>query len=277
NPQVPPPLRWILGRCFAKDPEERYVSTKDMARDFVSVRNYLSDSASGAASIDVLPPPRRRAWIRAVIELVVVVAVGGTVWIVGRPTWKNPLADATFSRFTSWEGSELDASISSDGKLVAFLADRNGSFDVWEGQVGTGQFENFTKGREPTVANSFVHSVGFSGDGARVWFRVNTPDGKKHSLMFVPTFVGAPRGFSSNTVAAAWSPDHERIVYFTPEPGDPIFVADANGGNPRKICVDKPGIHQHYVTWSPDGRFIYFGRGLFDEMDIWRVPAAGGV
>jgi Tol biopolymer transport system component len=36
-------------------------------------------------------------------------------------------------------------------------------------------------------------------------------------------------------------------------------------------------VHAHYPTWSPDGRFIYFVRGAPpDEMDLWRVPAAGG-
>jgi serine/threonine protein kinase len=31
---VPAPLRWILERCMAKDPKERYESTRDLARDF---------------------------------------------------------------------------------------------------------------------------------------------------------------------------------------------------------------------------------------------------
>jgi Tol biopolymer transport system component len=83
--------------------------------------------------------------------------------------------------------------------------------------------------------------------------------------------------FLPSAVEAAWSPDHNRIVYYAPDPGDPIFIADRNGGNARKICVDKPGIHEHYVTWSPDGRYVYFVRGIPpDEMDVWRVSSAGG-
>ncbi|HLN79598.1 MAG TPA: serine/threonine-protein kinase, partial [Thermoanaerobaculia bacterium] len=31
-PATPVPLRWIVERCLAKDPEERYASTKDLAR-----------------------------------------------------------------------------------------------------------------------------------------------------------------------------------------------------------------------------------------------------
>ncbi len=32
NPQLPPPLRWLIeGRCLAKDPNERYAATQDLA------------------------------------------------------------------------------------------------------------------------------------------------------------------------------------------------------------------------------------------------------
>ncbi len=278
SPETPLPLRWIVERCLAKDPEERYASTKDLARDLASVRNHLSEATSAAESLTVSAPSRRRAWITAVVAAAVVVALGATAWSLRRSMWQNPLAGARFSRFTSWEGSELDASVSSDGKFVAFLADRDGAFDAWVGQVGSGEFLNLTKGRFPTLANTIVHNVGFSDDGAHVWFRIHSPDGKQHSVWLVPTIGGAPRVFLPNAVEAAWSPNHDRIVYYAPAAGDPIFIADRNGGNARKICADKPGVHQHYVTWSSDGRFLYFVRGIPpDEMDVWRVSSAGGV
>jgi Tol biopolymer transport system component len=72
----------------------------------------------------------------------------------------------------------------------------------------------------------------------------------------------------------AWSPDRKRLVYHTPDEGDPIFIADRQGNNRRQIHVDRPGIHNHYLTWSPDGRYIYFVKGVVttDEMDLWRFP-----
>ena len=57
-----------------------------------------------------------------------------------RRTPENPLANAQFSRFTDWEGTEAGAEISPDGKFVAFLADHAGQFDIWLSQVGTGDF-----------------------------------------------------------------------------------------------------------------------------------------
>ena len=78
---------------------------------------------------------------------------------------------------------------------------------------------------------------------------------------------------------AAWSPDGQRIVYHTADPGDPMFVADRAGANARQIFVDpNPGIHNHWPVWSPDGRSIYFVRGnpAASVFDLWRISDAGG-
>ena len=65
NPAVPPPVRWIVERCLAKEPAERYALTRDLARDLASARDHLSEllgrrvrtsnRQSGAPSIAVLP------------------------------------------------------------------------------------------------------------------------------------------------------------------------------------------------------------------------------
>ncbi|HMF09525.1 MAG TPA: serine/threonine-protein kinase, partial [Thermoanaerobaculia bacterium] len=41
QPGVPPPFRWIIERCLAKDPDERYAATRDLANDVRSVREHL--------------------------------------------------------------------------------------------------------------------------------------------------------------------------------------------------------------------------------------------
>jgi serine/threonine protein kinase len=43
NPGVPPPLRWIIERCLAKDPADRYGSTRDLARDLENVLVHLAE------------------------------------------------------------------------------------------------------------------------------------------------------------------------------------------------------------------------------------------
>jgi len=43
-PQTPAPFIWIVERCLAKDPKDRYASTRDLARDLAAVRERLADS-----------------------------------------------------------------------------------------------------------------------------------------------------------------------------------------------------------------------------------------
>src|SRR5512141_3070325 len=48
---VPGPFRWLVERCLQKDPEERYASTRDLARDLKSIREHLSDSSGSAPEV----------------------------------------------------------------------------------------------------------------------------------------------------------------------------------------------------------------------------------
>ena len=57
NPEVPAPLRWIIERCLAKDPADRYGSTRDLARDLESVLVHLAEVSTG---------PRPPEWLQAV-------------------------------------------------------------------------------------------------------------------------------------------------------------------------------------------------------------------
>jgi Tol biopolymer transport system component len=56
-----------------------------------------------------------------------------------------------------------------------------------------------------------------------------------------------------------------------------MFVADRSGANARQIFGDRPGLHNHFPAWSPDGRWIYFVHGTpaTKQMDLWRIEPDG--
>ena len=66
NPKTPTPLRWIIERSLAKDPEDRYASTRDLARDLQSVRDHLSNTTSTQMA-QAAPLARRSKWILPVL------------------------------------------------------------------------------------------------------------------------------------------------------------------------------------------------------------------
>jgi tetratricopeptide (TPR) repeat protein/TolB-like protein len=85
NPAVPPPLSWIIERCLAKNPAERYASTRDMARDLDNVLEHLSEVSPAARPPGVeragARPMRTRALVGAGL-VVLACGIGLAEWIV---------------------------------------------------------------------------------------------------------------------------------------------------------------------------------------------------
>jgi predicted ATPase/serine/threonine protein kinase len=46
NPDVPAPLCWAIERCLEKDPDKRYVSTRDLARELAAIRDRFSEKSA---------------------------------------------------------------------------------------------------------------------------------------------------------------------------------------------------------------------------------------
>src|SRR5215467_13340902 len=62
SPKTPTHLRWIIERCLAKDPEDRYASTLDLARELQVLRDRLSevDRPESVPSAVIAPQNLRR-------------------------------------------------------------------------------------------------------------------------------------------------------------------------------------------------------------------------
>jgi Tol biopolymer transport system component len=268
--QGPLELQRILSRCLEKNAARRFQSASDLA---FAIESLSATSPATTAAKSVPQPKSRRAWQPWVIAAALLVGIA--VWEMFRPEAApaNPLAKAHFTRVTDFES--VEAAISPDGKFVAFISDHDGPFDVWLTQVGSGRAVNLTQGKAGPLPGP-LRSVGFSGDGSEIWIGGGDV-GMRPRLL--PLTGGTPHNFlGEETVNLAWSPDGERIVYHTFGSGDPMFVADRSGANARLIFQERPGLHNHFPAWSPDGRWIYFSHGTpaTKEMDLWRIDPAGG-
>ena len=251
----------------------------------------LEDDGDTAASSVALAPSAPVSTPTAPIRWTVVlpvatagVALAMAVGLWFRSTeffWRSPIADARFQRVTDSEGVEQAATVSRDGRFVAFLSDRDGPTDVWVTQVGSGQFHNLTRGSAPELVNPSVRTLGFSPDGAVVTFWVRGQGGSTDGaigIWAVPTLGGQPRPLLEGIAESDSSPDGTRLVYHTPGPGDPMFVTDASRRSEgQRIFTAPAGLHAHFPLWAADGRSIYFVEGaLPDQLDIWRISADGG-
>ena len=235
-PATPAAIRRLLRRCLAKDPKQRLRDIGDVRIEIDAIDEALPGSLRRADGACPLPARTRTTWLPWVALVALAAAVG--VWEARRPvtTLENPLANAQFTRFTNWEGTEEGAEISPDGKFVAFLADRDGEFDLWLGQVGTGRFRNLTRDFPPLAAGgSIVRKLGFSGDGAAIWFNPSDREATDADAVDGRHAADVP-GRGRNT--PAWSPDGNRLVYvYKRDRDDPMFVADRTGADARQILA----------------------------------------
>src|SRR5207249_6738157 len=53
---IPAPLRWAIDRCLAKEPADRYESTRDLYQELRHLRDHLSD-ISIVSDISIAQPP----------------------------------------------------------------------------------------------------------------------------------------------------------------------------------------------------------------------------
>ncbi len=264
--QGPRELQPILARCLEKNPADRFQSASDFAFSLASL-NVASSAVKRLPQRSSLP-----AWLPW--SILAALLLGGFAWFLLRPppAPANLLEKARFTRITDFES--VEAAISPDGKFVAFISDHDGPYDIWLTQVGTGRLINLTQGHAGPLPGP-LRTVGFSGDGSEIWIGGGDVGMR---LRLLPLTGGTPRNFlGEETANLAWSPDGQRIVYHTFGGGDPMFVADRTGANAHQIVGNRPGLHNHYPVWSPDGRWIYYvhGTSATKEMDLWRIEPDG--
>jgi eukaryotic-like serine/threonine-protein kinase len=246
-PKSPAPVRWIVERLLAKDPEERYASTKDLARDLKSVRDHLSEtSASGGLEAAEPARPRRRGWaLPAAVALAVGIAAGfllhGLTGTKSGPPFD--LKKLTFSR-----GAIRSARFAPDGQTIVYGA-------AWEGlplEIFTTRADS-SESRSLGLAGADVLSISSSGELAvslhrHYLFGYETTG----TLARVPLAGGAPREILENVENADWSPD-----------GTSLAVAHQAGNRNHleypigKVLYDAPGWVSN-IRVSPDGRAIAF-------------------
>ena len=269
---VPPALQMLVEKALEKDPAERYQSMRDLVVDL----RRIGREKTSTLPLETTGTARRR-WLP--VAAAAALLVGIVVWAVTRQPAATPnlLADARFTRFTDFPGTESNAAISPDGKFVTFVSDRDGTFDVWLGQTDSGSVQNLTRKTLGDVRGP-LRDIGFAGNGSEIWIAgTRTPTRR---LRLLPLVGGSTRNFLGETTAeVAWSPDGKRLVYHSFEPGDAMFVADSNGANVKTLLAAGPADeHRHFQVWSKDGRWIFFARGrpATREMDLWRISVDGG-
>jgi hypothetical protein len=124
-PDTPVPLRWIVERCLAKDREERYAATKDLARDLARLREGLTEGSLSGAVIAAPAAPRARQRSLALALAAATLVVGAAIGVVA--TRRPREEPTTYRPLTFHRGALGGARFAPDGKTILYAA-------AWEGK-----------------------------------------------------------------------------------------------------------------------------------------------
>jgi serine/threonine protein kinase len=254
NPKAPVPLRWVIERCMAKDPDDRYSSTRDLARDLKSIGQHLSDASTSGALPQAAVKAHRPKWLVPAL-----LALGGMVLGAALMAWLRPeqsVAPPTLHALT-FSGNDYSPSASPDGRTVAFVSGRDGMLRIWLKQVESGSETVLTSG----PADESPH---FSPDAAWVLFMRN------RAVYRLPTLGGDPRRVVDDAQDANWSPDARQVVFVRNQTGGKIGtdigIASVADGAIR-IIHHVDGELLQSPAWSPDGTTIVL---------VARLPGTAG-
>ncbi len=166
--------------------------------------------------------------------------------------------------------TKLDTSpqFSPDGRQIAFRSARSGANEIWVCGADGNRPRRLTDFGGPVTG-----SPRWSPDGQ--WLVFDSRPRGNADIFVIPAGGGAPQpltGEPSEEVVPSWSHDGQWIYFASNRTGKwQVWKQRPKGGQAEQ------------VTWkggfapfeSPDGRFVYYARGL-NEPGLWRIPRSGG-
>jgi len=250
NASVPAPFRWVIERCLQKDPEERYASTRDLARDIRGVKEHLSEAVTGVSGevsgATRAAAARRKSPLGLVATGIAVLAALGAGMLLQKRLVNS--APPSYQQITFGSGTIRAARFAPDGQTIVYSAS-------WDGNP----LKLFLK--HPSSPDSLplelpsanLLSISPSGEMAiALDCRSNHPGVCAGTLAKAALTGGSPRDVAEGVQEADWAPD-----------GANLMVVRDVGGKSRvefpmgKVLYETSG-HISYARLSPKADRIAF-------------------
>ena len=259
NPAIPVPVQWVVDRCLAKNPSDRYGSTRDLARDLAAARDHFSQltasSPAGVSAAASVGRARRRELVAWALVAALFAAVLALVFRVTSRPATEPAVPIRFAlsppkdvHFT-WSIGSSPFAVSPNGRHLAFTATGPDN----RRRVWLHAFDSLES--RPIAGTEGAFGAFWSPDGRAIGFF--TPDRlKRVSISGGDVSVICDAQFGGG---ATWNRDD--VIVFAPRADTPLYRVPATGGTPTALTTldEGRGESAHLrPIFLPDGRHFVF-------------------
>jgi len=270
NPQLAGDLDNMIRMAIRKEPERRYASAGEMARDIQRHLDGLPVAARADSLTYRLSKLIRRKRVAAGVAVAAIVVEGLVLSLSARrgPEKLVPRVSQV-TQLTQTGRVEVGGPVATDGARVYFAERAGGSWRLAQAPVEGGA------PRPLPAAQSLIRPdvLDISPDRSSLLVAAGSEENEQ-SLWVVPTGGAAPRRLGNlSGHAGAWSRDGSRIVFAF---GNSLYRVASDGTNSHKL-LDTPGFAD-LIHWAPGSRPDVLRFHVVDhkkQSALWEVAADG--
>jgi eukaryotic-like serine/threonine-protein kinase len=274
--RAPVLFRWIVERCLAKEPRERYAVTADLYRDVRTLRDRVGELAPR----EVPSPQRLRRRTTAAGLTIGALAIGALLAaFAAGPSWSDgalhfvPLAtDPGYEGFPAW---------SPDGQTIAYAAEVNDTLQIFTRQLSS------SRPAQVTQAPYDCKHPFWSPDGKRLFYVSLARD--RESIWAVGAAGGTPQVVVENANRGAISPDGRTLAFLRDEERPDIvgtsalWLSSPIGAEAKRSTTLDLRFVEGALAFSPDGRKLAIcairrstdAEATARGWQFWIVPQSG--
>ncbi len=268
QPLTPAVLGHVVSVCLAKDPDERWQSAADIARELKWVMNGARWRDRGATT--------GLTWWAVAIAAIAILAIGLAAWPALRPAEtvplvvRFPLVPPTNASFSGTRASVpiVPMAISPDGRTVAFVAAEERKRPM----LWLRLLDDVTA--KPLAGTENASDPFWSPDSSALGFFA---DGRLKRVNVASSQVQDICEASFSLRGASWSTEGT-IVFGDAQAG--LNRVSASGGPVTAIPITVVGAQEKAQRWPvflPDGRqFLYYQRGEAHDRGLYLATIDGG-